>query len=96
MSVDVEYPMTNETDDILKTKLYLVLILFDSIKHSFSRYSCHSFTLLVSQLPADIGTGGVRAEIPAPGRDRDVAALLSEINRDLTAADGGLGRAKNK
>lgn len=48
------------------------------------------------QLPADTGTGGVRAAIPVPGgRDRDVVPL-SGINRDLTVADEGFGRAKNK
>ena len=46
-------------------------------------------------LPAETGAAGVRAGIPAPGRDRDIGGL-SELSRDSTVDVDGLGRAKNK
>jgi hypothetical protein len=53
------------------------------------------FFFVLIYLPADTGAVGVRAGIPAPGRDRDIGGL-SELSRDLTADVVGLGRAKNK
>lgn len=64
MNRDVEYPMKNVNDDMLRRKRYLSLIL-----HPIQ--FCLVGPLFI-QLPAELGAVGVRAGIPAPGRDRDI------------------------